>query len=207
MRESARVPRQASDDLIAQARAYARFPISLTVAWEFGELLRLANMLPEVAKDHDVSLAPPRFREIARHLEIEKTKFWRIVQLHSTLTRLPWLLTCHNVRSAHVHAVRGLSLAQQNSLLRRVEEERWTCRELVQVMRFGDRSEVHAFVTSLEAVCVALAHAARQASHVSASAPEHASEVLDLLNDVDARCRELARVTAPLRARLSKSGS
>jgi hypothetical protein len=204
VRESGRVPRQASDDLIAQARAYARFPISLTVAWEFGELLRSANMLPDVSKDHDASLAPPRFREIARHLEIEKTKFWRIVQLHATLGRLPWLRACHNVRSAHVHAVRGLPLTQQNALLHRVEEERWTCRELLQVIRFGDRSEEHAFVTSLEAVCAALTQATRHSAQVGSGA-DHGPEVLNLLNDAEARWRELGRATAPLRARLVKA--
>lgn len=165
----------------------------------------MANLLPDVSRDHDAHNAHPRFREIARHLDIEKTKFWRIVQLHTTLTRLPWLRTAKSVRSAHVHAVRGLPMTQQNALLRRAEEEHWTCRELVQVIRYGERSEVHAFVTSLEAVCAALAQAARQSSQIGSSGTDHSTQVLGLLNDLDARWRELGRATAPLRARLAKA--
>lgn len=204
VRESARVPRRSNEEVASRARALARLPISLNSAWEFGELLSSAGLLPEVVRDPNRDKPHPRFREIARRLQIEKTKFWRIVQLHATLTRFPWLREALNVRSAHVHAVRGLPHAQQNALLRRAEDESWTCRELVTFMRYGERREVHAFVSSVEAVCVAISQAVRYSEDVGTGVGDQTNEIVQLFELLDARWLELNRATAPLRARLAK---
>jgi hypothetical protein len=180
-----------------RAHALSREQSSLARLRELGDLLRSSKLVEKGSKA-DTALT---YSELGKTLGISRSRIWRAVQLSLLYQRLPWLSTCKHLRAAHVCAVLGLP--DQESVLRRAEEQRWSCKRLQSVV--DERRRAHSGIRKNGDVCRALEHArsvledaTRLVGETRELSPGDDPALASVLTDLEAECQSF-RVVAQRR--------